>query len=283
MSAAYRSTLAKLARFLPDQVTPDQLAKGISNSEAAYLESNWQSLSDVEKVWQAMDEEWDRTNAGYRAEDSENLGIFYSSPVWLLNGIFTATDPESIQHRTVLADFVAGLNPATITEFGGGFGSLSRNLASRCPRAAIKVVEPFASKLALALSEDIPNLEYCDTLPEASDVVIAQDVLEHITDPLGQFSDLLNALPVGGIVITANCFKPVIKCHYPGAYHFNHTFRYIAPHLGCRLERRLPGAKHIEIYRKVSDRVGSLPARVLEGVSKLAGPAMKVMADFKRR
>ncbi len=281
MIPVYRTLLKKLAELLPEDVSPDILAHGITESDAAYLDDHWQALSDVELMWQAMDSEWDRLGAGYRPGEAENLGKFYGSPVWLLNGIFTAIDPESMRHREILADYIAGKAPGTIAEFGGGFGSLSRNLAMLCPNSTINVVEPFATKLALTLSAKLPNLNYCDQLPVASDIVIAQDVLEHVTDPLGQFAKLLDAVPVGGLVITANCFKSVIKCHYPGAYHFDHSFKYIAPQLGCRLEECLPGAEHIEVYRKTREHRTLLPARILEQASKMAEPAAKFLVRLK--
>ena len=77
---------------------------------------------------------------------------------------------------------------AFIAEYGGGLGSLARHIADTAPTAKVLVVEPYPTRLALRLAQQYPNLTYEATLPEGADVVIAQDVLEHVTDPLADFA-----------------------------------------------------------------------------------------------
>lgn len=266
------SIFSAISSAIDGVLDDEEVAAALTREDADYLREHWNALADVDAVWACMDSEWDRTDAGYSAEDQAKIGQFYASPVWLLNGIFTQADGESRQHRMAIADRVAMLDPSHVVDFGGGFGSLARTIRERCPEARIEIIEPFPTQLAKALAAK-SGVQYAAALPKGADVILAQDVLEHVTDPLELFGQLLSSLDPGGTIITANCFHPVIKCHYPGALHFAFTFRHIAPALGCRFVGSVPGVDHAEIYRKTDRQPNWRLARCLEMASRLAYPA----------
>lgn len=272
---------AEIANIFGNGLKQEDVRAALSDQEAAYLRENWRALETLEDIWAAMDAEWARTGAGYSPAEAAALGEFYASPVWLMNGIFTEIDPESQGHRMAIADYVAGLQPRHVADYGGGFGAFSRLLRQKLPDATIEVIEPYPTRLGLALAEK-SGISYASELPPGADVVTAQDVLEHVTDPLDLMGKLLAPLAPGALVITANCFKPVIKCHYPGAYHFNFTFRHVAVHLGCDYVESVPGADHAEVYQKTGRKPDWRKARMLEGMSSAAHPLMKLAQRAKR-
>ncbi|MCS6791352.1 MAG: class I SAM-dependent methyltransferase [Oscillatoriaceae bacterium SKW80] len=221
----------------------------LNHDELLYLNQfvDQKTLS-LEELWQLMAQAWENLGAGYTENHQEAVAKFYASPVWLLNGIFTEWDPQSKQHREKIAEWVANIRPNLVVDFGGGYGSLGRKIAANCPNTDVKIVEPYPRKAALALAEQYTNLEYVAQLPKNIDVLIAQDVLEHVLDPLATFYTLLEAVRVGGYVITANCFYPVIKCHLPVNFHFRYTFALIVTQLGCDYLGTLPGVNHAQIF-----------------------------------
>ena len=244
--------------------------------ELNYLSSFCGKDLKIEDIWKLMDEEWDNCSAGYRQDDEVAVSLFYASPVWLLNGIFTECDFLSNQHRESISQWVAKIEPHLVVDFGGGYGSLARKIAATCLKAEVKIVEPYPNKIAKHLAEPYKNLEYIPKLPESADVMVAQDVLEHVSDPLNVFSQLLDSTKVGGYVITANCFYPVMKCHLPHVFHFRYSFRFIAPMLGCDYIGTLPDANHVQIFRKNDRKKKWRQTRIFEKMSYFIFPIFEV-------
>jgi 2-polyprenyl-6-hydroxyphenyl methylase/3-demethylubiquinone-9 3-methyltransferase len=271
---------ARLSGLLGAQVP----GRVLTDREAAYLADNLECLGDVRLIWKAMDAAREAEGAGFGcgAEQAE-LGRFYAGPVWVLNGLFTETDPVSQAHREAIAAVAGAERPRLVADYGGGFGALARRLATVLPGTEIRVIEPWPHPLALHLAERHPNLCYAQTLPEDADMVVAQDVLEHVVDPLADFASLLDATRSGGAVITANCFQPVIRYHYPGALHLHFSFTLIARRLGCRLEGPVPGAPHAQIFRKTNARPDWRAARRLERLSRAAYPCLLRVRNAKLR
>ena len=254
----------------------------LSDSEFKFLQLHSESL-DLEKLWQLMDAEWERCHSKPATREADAVGEFYESPVWLLNGLFTEVDPESVRHRESIARWVGSQNPRLVADFGGGFGSLARKIAARTPRAVVQVIEPHPTGAAKALADDFVNLSYVPDLPRDADVVIAQDVLEHVVDPLRVFCDLLDATRDGGAVITANCFHPVIACHLPETFHFRYSFKFIAPLLGCRFRGHVPGVRHAQIFTKVGRGMDLSRVRKLESASRMAFPVLETISASMKR
>lgn len=130
----------------------------LNTEEYQYLQRHVEDRLDIEKIWHLMDIEWDRCDAGYSHDKLKAVRKFYESPVWLLNGIFTECDSESVRHRDLIADWVAVQQPTLIVDFGGGYGSLARKIAQRCPDAKVVIVEPHPTELAKRHAFDYTNL-----------------------------------------------------------------------------------------------------------------------------
>lgn len=272
----------ELQRHLDDMFggnTPDDL---LTPEEASYLDRNLHRLSSLDAIWDAMDDEWRQLEAGFAPHQSDAVNRFYQSPVWLLNGLFTEMDPVSTTHRRSIADFVAAQVASRISDFGGGFGSLSRILVERLPGAQVTIVEPFPSRLGKGLAAKYPNLCYAPELPKSADIVIAQDVLEHVLDPLADFARLLDGACDQGIVITANCFLPVILCHYPESFHLHFGFAWVVRPLGCEFLKCIPGAPHAHVFRKTGVPPDWQNARRREAFSKAIFPMLKQAQRVKR-
>jgi len=224
----------------------------LTRDEFIYLSQFQGKDLNLEELWALMDRTWESVGASYVDADKEALSKFYASPVWLLNGLFTEYDSDSKRHRDGIADWLANHTFDVLWDYGGGYGSLARKIAALCPSTQVCVVEPYPRRLALAVSRDFPNLTFVPELSGFADCIVAQDVLEHVVDPLDVFAQLLDHVPVGGYVVTANCFYPAIKCHLPQTFHFRYTFRHVAPSLGCIYMGTVPGVRHAQIFQKTN-------------------------------
>lgn len=268
------NTLKLLGQNVPEEA--------LSEDERSYLRRHAVDGLKIHDIWRLMDGAWEEQGAGFTPERAKSLGAFYASPVWLLNGLFTQSDPESQGHRDAIAAWVVRHSPKTVVDYGGGFGTLARKLAKALPSSSVIVVDPYPSRLALHLAKAFDNLRYSVELPDEADIIIAQDVLEHVTDPLAMFGELVKATRVGGHIVTANCFQPLIKCHYPGVLHFYFSFHVVAPSLGCDFEGVVPGAEHGQIFRRSGKPLAWRRARMLEKTSTTLYPALRFTGRIKR-
>lgn len=190
----------------------------------------------LEQIWAAMDFVWRNLGCDNRSPNADMLARYYRHPVWLLNGLFVEQDEASLQHREEFSDWVRKQSPRRVADFGGGFGTLGRMIAAKCPDVEVHVVEPFPHQLALDRLASVPNASYHAKLYESYDVILATDVFEHVPDPLALVSDISRNLNVGGKFLIANCFYPVIACHLPQTFHFRSTWHAFMTRLGYALE-----------------------------------------------
>lgn len=251
----------------------------LSEDELSYLSRFEGKDINLKGMCKLIDLAWEDVGAGYVGDGMKALSTFYASPVWLLNGIFSEADPESKRIRDFMASWLAERALDVVVDYGGGYGSLARKVAALCPDTQVQIVEPFPRKLAKDLSKNFPNLAFVPAMPQNADCIIAQDVLEHITDPLETFGQLLDHVKVGGYVITANCFYPVIKCHFPQTFHFRYTFRHIAPTLGCRYVGTVPGVRYAQIFQKTDTKPDWNKARRHERLSKRFSPLLNIVVE----
>jgi SAM-dependent methyltransferase len=260
----------------------DVLVEHLSATDRAWLADNAHRLGAVADIWSAMDAEWHRLGAHFGRGGEDAIAAFYRSPVWLLNGLFVETDPESRGHREAIAAFIPNLAPQMAVDFGGGFGSLARRIAATLPGARVALVDPYPHPLARHLADQHPNMEIATELPDRADLIVAEDVLEHVTDPVGLTARLAAHILPGGHLIAANCFKPVIACHYPGAFHLDLTFRHVVAPLGLRYLGRVPGAGHAQVFRRDGRPPDLLAARTREALSRRINPALDAARRVKR-
>lgn len=172
----------------------------------------------LQNLWQLMDAQW-QAHGCDPARIDERVSEFYRHPVWLLNGLFIEQDAESAAHRRGFARWVGQQNPTRVADFGGGFGGLARRIGEWLPKTQVEIIEPHPHPAAQVLAQATSNVRYVSELSGRYDVMVATDVFEHVSDPIGLARETAEHLPVGGKYLMANCFWPVIKCHLPHLFH----------------------------------------------------------------
>lgn len=253
-----------------------EISKGaLSPRQIEYLETLPQERPENPWVWTELDKVWDEFDLNNRLPlSSQPTSEFYTHPVWLMNGIFSAVDPQSLGHRRAIAAWLTQHKAIRVADYGGGFGELARQIVRADSDASVSIIEPYASNAALDRLREESRIRTVPSLDvDRYDAIIAQDVLEHVEDPVSLAYQIAGAVRLGGYAIFANCFYPLIKCHLPTGFHLRHTFRRVMSAMGLRYAGRVPGAQHAEIF----ERIGPIDlgrARRAERVSQFAGPAI---------
>lgn len=231
--------------------------KLLSKLELDYLSKfDFDNIISLEELWLEMDKVWDSYNLDNKKPFYlQNISGFYSHPIWILNGIYSASDKLSSFHRKSIANFISGLEcNGHICDFGGGFGELATQISKTLPSyKIINIVEPFPSKIGEFRISNYNNIKLTPTLSSNYDVLIAQDVLEHVEKPLNVTMELVNSVKVNGYLIFANCFYPYIKAHLPGNFYLASKFHWIMKGYGLRFIGNLPNSPHIQIFQKTGE------------------------------
>ena len=235
-----------------------------------------------------MDRVWDDCGLDNRiplASQIDRVGRFYGHPVWILNGIFAERDAISRSHRTAIAHHVLRLGATRIADYGGGSGVLARIIASLAPSSQIDIVEPYPFPYFLAALKGQPRVRFVESLGSDYEVVIAQDVLEHVDDPVETAMKLAIATKPGGILIFANSFWPEIKCHLPATFYLRHQFSLVMRAAGLEYLGRIDGLPHGQLFR-TGPEVNATAAHRAAKLASLTGPALNdvraVLARIRR-
>jgi len=228
----------------------------------------------VEWMWQEMDQIWDALGLDNQAAmQGQALGDFYSHPVWVVNGVFSAVDPVSLQHREAIALFVNRIGVKRVADYGGGFAELALRLHAIAPHIHIDIVEPYPSKLGMIRVAGKTVIQFINEFDGNYDCVVAQDVLEHVERPLVLAAQMVQATKLGGHLIFANCFYPVIKCHLPSTFYLRHTFIWVVSALGLKYEGCVNGANHALVFRKVGN-THKYMLILFVSIAKVVGPLL---------
>jgi 2-polyprenyl-3-methyl-5-hydroxy-6-metoxy-1,4-benzoquinol methylase len=228
--------------------------------------------SDLDQMWYLIDLVWDDFNCDNANLNWENIDRFYKHPVWLLNGLFIEQDEISTGHRHAITEWIAAAGLTNVVDYGGGFGTLARMIASTAPTVIVNIYEPHPSKFAISRSAEFDNISITETLGYGYDCLVCTDVLEHVPDPLKNFSDMVDSVRVNGYLIIANAFSPMIKCHLPQTFHFRHSFNFFARLMGLEVIGKLNGS-HATIYKKIrSKNTNWFYVRLFEQASRTLFP-----------
>lgn len=204
----------------------------------------------LEDLWGLMDQAWERCGCDNMHPVPHLLEHFYNDPVWLLNGMFIEQHPVSMGHRQVITEAVAVLKPERVMDFGGGFGTLARLLATALPKAEVAICEPYPPRHGIESCKPFANIRFVPELKSKSaDVLVSTDVLEHVPDPLALLAAMVDAVRPGGHLFIANCFYPVIACHLPCTFHLRYSFDAFCQALGLEVLGPCEGS-HATIYRR---------------------------------
>ena len=228
---------------------------GLTPAERRYFSSvlSNDEVPDLEGLWALMDAAWKECGCDPEIMD-DRISKFYAHPVWLLNGFFCEQHLESLNNRRDFTNYVASLEPRRIADFGGGYGTLARMIAERCPDTEVHVIEPHPLSAAASLAEKTLNVRYMPDFTGEYDVLIATDVFEHVPDPLSLVERTAAHLRVGGEYLMANCFLPVTLCHLPSTFHFRWSWDAAMEAMNLKPGRRVSYGR---VYRR-----GGMPSRI---------------------
>jgi 2-polyprenyl-3-methyl-5-hydroxy-6-metoxy-1,4-benzoquinol methylase len=205
---------------------------------------------DLNDLWRMMDIVWDEMGCDSENLDFDKISAYYSHPIWTLNGLFIEQDQVSMGHREAMATWITSNNISNVLDYGGGFGTLARLIATKDREIKIDIHEPFPSQLAIAKMQEFSNVNFVSSFDRSYDCLVCIDVLEHVDNPLELFGTMIENVKVGGFLVIANCFHPDIKCHLPSTFHFRHTFDQFARVMGLQVMGRCDGS-HAMLYKKV--------------------------------
>jgi SAM-dependent methyltransferase len=209
----------------------------------------------LQDLYQLMDEVWYDFGCDPNHYDEEKYNAFYRHPVWLLNGIFIEQHEESLSHRLVIAGTIGEKKSAKVLDFGGGFGTLARMIATANPDCSVDIWDPFPPQHGIEACAAYASIRFVSSpLDDSYDALVCTDVLEHVHDPLALLATMVQKVRVGGVLIIYNCFYRVIQCHLPSTFHLIHTFDEFCQLLGLRVEGKTKD-DHATIYVKEADVV----------------------------
>ena len=251
----------------------------LTDSESIYLAqyAGGTGPIKVNEMWQEINRVWDT----FRLDNSRQLSSqpiveFYSHPVWILNGLFSGVDNESLRHRGLIAEYAKSINAHRIADYGGGVGQLGICIASKNPEAKVEIIEPFPSGFGTFRISNYRNIEILPKLSGEYDLLVCQDVLEHTEHPIDIAERIASAAKDGGFVIFANCFYPVIACHLPRTFYLRHTFSWIMEAAGLSYIGSAEGAPHIMIYKKIGIDI-PMRVKIRNAIAKIIGTICNIV------
>ena len=209
-------------------------------------------LTNLGQLLYLIDKVWDEIGCDNQIIDEDKMTKFYSHPVWILSGLFAEQDPLSLQHRHTISNWIANNNLEKILDFGGGFGTLARMITEKSSTTRVDIYEPYPSEFAVTRCRQYSSINFVSSMKYNYDCIVSTDVLEHVITPLHLFEKLIQSLRIGGYLIIANCFYPIIKCHLPLTFHLRYTFDRFAIAMGLEVIGNCTGS-HATIYKKLND------------------------------
>jgi len=243
------------------------------------------SLTPLEQMWSMMDRVWQEFDCDNLNPTPEKLSLFYSHPVWLLNGFFIESDPVSMSHRVSIADWIEARHKKghimSVLDFGGGFGTLALEIAKRNHDCKVVIFEPFPTQFALSRTAVYKNISWSTALnPDTFSCIVSTDVLEHDITPLHLLKTMVSALHIRGFLVIANNFTPCIKCHLPVTFYLQRTFNLAALTSGLHFIGPCKGS-HANIFQKT--RIAPFfSTGVIESLCRAIAPAIDSAASLKR-
>lgn len=220
-----------------------------------------QLLDELDRVWDM----YGLSNTKSLKKQQEKIANFYSHPVWIINGLFSEIDTDSKNHRISIANYTKKYNLKKIADFGGGSGILAKYLSECNPDSNIDVIEPYPLEIFTQKLADKNNIKFMSKLEGEYDLIIAQDVLEHVENPISVAQEMISSVKIGGYLYFANCFFPEIKCHLPSNFYLRNTFKYLMILSGLKYIGLVDGTNHVQVFQKIS-RVPFLKSKMINNI-----------------
>jgi 2-polyprenyl-3-methyl-5-hydroxy-6-metoxy-1,4-benzoquinol methylase len=203
-------------------------------------------IKEIDQIWDDLSLD----NNLSLSSQQRQIAEFYSHPVWILNGLFSDHDFDSRNHRIAIAKKIVNLNLLNVADFGGGSGVLAKYISQENNKIQIDIIEPYPAVIFTNQYIDNPNIKYVPNLNKEYDLIIAQDVLEHVDYPMDLAIQLIINTKINGFLFFANCFMPEIKCHVPGNFYLRITFKFIVQLGGLKYIGTVENANHVQIFLK---------------------------------
>ena len=252
----------------------------------SYIEGLPDKIPSVNWVWSEMDRVWDDCGINNRIPiKNQDFGRFYAHPVWIMNGLFTEVDPDSKKHRESIAEYFQRNNLFLIVDYGGGSGVLAKAIIEKNVKFDVDIVEPFAFVFFKDRMKNLSSVSYVSDFRNEYDAAIAQDVLEHVDDPIETAYNICNNVKVDGFIVFANCFHPHIRCHLPPTFYLRHTFKWVMRRMGLDYVGRVPGAEHALVFRKtrpLSLNKAQIFGKKIQTIAPLLNRIWPVLGKMKR-
>lgn len=248
-----------------------------------YINSLPQEIPPVEWIWQEMDRVWKKYNLNNKLPlQNQKIANFYSHPVWLVNGIFTANDTDSITHRKSIKKYLVKNKIKYVADYGGGSGVLA-NILAEDNSIKVDIIEPYPSKYYITKYKENLNIEYLKSFRSNNyECIIAQDVLEHVENPIDLAFNMAKHVKDNGYLIFANCFYPVIECHLPKTFYLRYTFPLVMTAMGLKYIGKIEGAEHALVFQKMT-KISLKNAKRVAFLAEKVSPILPLVAKIKRK
>lgn len=261
----------------------DLKKSNLSDEEMIFLKALPIKKPTVEWLWQEMNDIWyDKNLDNTEGLSNQDIGSFYSHPIWLVNGVFTATDEESVNHRNAIKDYLVSTNAKKIADYSGGSGVLA-DIVTNSIDINVDIIEPYPFEFFTLKHQLNKQISYLKELRDNDyDAIIAQDVLEHVENPVEIAYMISKHVKEGGYVIFANCFYPYIECHLPKTFFLRYTFTMVMQAMGLIYLGKVEGASHALIFRKIG-KLSLTRAKNAAIIARLISPSIELAATLKRK
>ena len=255
----------------------------LSNEDVIFLQALPINKPNVEWVWREMDKIWyEKKLDNTKNLSKQNIGSFYSHPIWIMNGIFTATDEESLSHRKALKNYLKSIRAKKIADYGGGSGVLA-DILTNDSDMNVDIIEPYPFEVFVSKHQLNSRISYLKEFENTYyDVMIAQDVLEHVENPVETAYIISKHVKENGYIIFANCFHPYIECHLPKTFFLRYTFTTVMQAMGLRYIGRVEGANHALIFQR-KGKLSLAKAKSATVIARLISPSIELAATLKRK
>ena len=115
-------------------------------NEYKYLKSfNFAKNLSKKNLTNEIDRVWD--SFCLSSKNFKNINLFYQHPVWILNGLWTFEDKNSVLHRYSVVKFIKYFfknRPIKVADFGGGAGSIGKIFLKQYKRIkCFHIIEPY--------------------------------------------------------------------------------------------------------------------------------------------
>lgn len=213
------------------------------------------------------------------------LNTYYRHPIWLINGLFSDSDSDTVSDRLAAIRMTAHVKPKRLLDFGGGYGTGCRLAAQTLSEIEeihlLDVGEDHHA--ALSHLKDYPQVKIVAKPEPPYDAVISTEVFEHLTDPVGSAHYIHSLLRPGGALAASWSFAPGIECHLPRNFHLARSMVTILRSLGFGFygfERR--GSTVCGFVRSNAHSEAALTrARYLERLSRFCIPLDRISLVLK--